>query len=488
MQYFVYMALGASLTLFPSFANGQSASNASLSLITNDDPAISYAPEYCQGSMTACFGSWWDTILPNGTGFKTTGGPFSTFKSAVTSLTFPFKGTSVEVHGLMDTQGALVFLQLDDQLVALNTSTGLHGQSLVPTLLHTFDNLDANTTHTLTFEWAGTGSTQGDGLLSLAYLDHLVVGNYLAVVNPNTLTPSTQDTTQNSPSQTVFSSPSSLSTSPAAVSLSSSSKGMSKGATAGLVIAILFIIALVSTVIFYNIRLRRRPLAPSEQFRIFVQSRQERRVEIDEPSSPSSFDLKARPHMSLPPPIYEYFSKGDSSYLDLESQSSRTNSEESLPGQVALDKQFLDLGDSPRGSAEDKRKTAVSALSIPASAYYKDSDAQSVMMCTLSRPRIAKGAIVGSPDHEFEYVYDDARADLPELPDASTSRCSTKKRSRQGLGTRLSNTMRRSMKRGAVPPVPPLPPPPPEADRLAVASSSRSIMSRKSCPPPYAIE
>lgn len=98
-----------------------------------------------------------------------------------TSLTFPFKGTSVEVHGLMDTQGALVTLQLDDQFVALNTSTGLRGQSLVPTILHTFDNLDANTTHTLTLQWAATGSTAGDGLLSFAYLDHLLVGNYRAV-------------------------------------------------------------------------------------------------------------------------------------------------------------------------------------------------------------------------------------------------------------------------------------------------------------------
>ncbi len=96
-------------------------------------------------------------------------------------MTFPFQGTSVEVHGLLDTQGAMMLLQLDDQIAAFNSSTGLRGQSMVPALIHTFNNLDANTTHTLTVEWAGTGSTPGDGLLSFGYFDHLIVGNYRAV-------------------------------------------------------------------------------------------------------------------------------------------------------------------------------------------------------------------------------------------------------------------------------------------------------------------
>ena len=93
-------------------------------------------------------------------------------------MTYSFYGSSLEIYGLADTNGANVVVQIDNFLAIVNTSTGIGGASLQPMMIYNYTGLDPGTVHTLSIGWSASGDFKPR---SFAFLDRLVVGDYQAV-------------------------------------------------------------------------------------------------------------------------------------------------------------------------------------------------------------------------------------------------------------------------------------------------------------------
>ncbi|KAL5537173.1 hypothetical protein ACEPAF_996 [Sanghuangporus sanghuang] len=302
------------------FVSGQSKTS-----VANSDPQINYSPEVCPGAaVTKCLGAWWDTAMADGSVIKTTAGPSSGYNNAQTTMSYSFYGSSLEIHGLADTDGANMIVQIDNFLIIVNTSTGIGGASLEPRMVYNHTQLDPEIAHTLSVGWSANmnPNTEAGGYkpLSYAYFDHLVVGDFRAVAAPSGTSTST------TPEQTS-----------STVAASSSSQALSSivkpGAVAGIVIAALLFLLLLGALVYYILRRRRqfsafRRRPPSPHVKVVIESQETRYAEsIGTPAQRESW--KAWPHLSLPP-VYGYGTdsgmdktgytdENGVSYLDLES-------------------------------------------------------------------------------------------------------------------------------------------------------------------------
>ena len=99
-----------------------------------------------------------------------------------TYIQYSFYGSSVDIYGLSDAQGAMLIVQIDDLFQMVNTSTGFKGASEVPRKLASFKTLDNSTVHSLSIGWcAGNNTNATTGLpfpLSFAYFSYLNVGDF----------------------------------------------------------------------------------------------------------------------------------------------------------------------------------------------------------------------------------------------------------------------------------------------------------------------
>ncbi|KAH8116515.1 hypothetical protein DFH11DRAFT_1829300 [Phellopilus nigrolimitatus] len=306
-----------------SLVEGQSGGTTG-ALIQNSNSRITYSPELCTSTnMADCVGAWWNTNLDDGTVVKTTAGPSSRYQNAQTTLTFPFRGTSLELHGFLDAAGANMILQLDNMTSMANTSSGMGGALRQPSVLANYTGLDADTVHTLTIGWFGNQAASGNSsaAYSFTYFDHFVVGGFRAVESTASATSGVSATT----------------------TPSASTKPLKArpGVIAGTVLAVLIFVTLFSVGSYCLLRHRRRFLRryPSSQHIEIITDSQEDRPS-DDPPSPASTILKASPHMSLPP-AYLHAQRSTSamygnkhregvSYLDLES-GGRESSEDGAP-------------------------------------------------------------------------------------------------------------------------------------------------------------
>ncbi|KAL5512935.1 hypothetical protein ACEPAH_3333 [Sanghuangporus vaninii] len=305
------------------FVSGQSKT-----IVANSDPQINYSPEVCPGSaVTECLGAWWDTAMANGSTIKTTAGPSSGYNNAQTTMSYSFYGSSLEIHGLVDTDGANMIVQIDNFLIIVNTSTGIGGASLEPRMVYNRTQLDPQIAHTLSIGWSANmnPNTEAGGYkpLSYAYFDHLVVGDFRAVL-PSSVAPSGTSTS------TVTEQTSSAVATSSSQALSSIVK---PGAVAGIVIAALLFLLLLGVLVYYILHRRRQLIVfrrrpPSPHVKVMIESQETRYAEsIGSPTQRESW--KARPHLSLPP-VYGfgtdvgtnntgYTDEKGVSYLDLES-------------------------------------------------------------------------------------------------------------------------------------------------------------------------
>ncbi|KAL5492139.1 hypothetical protein ACEPAI_3586 [Sanghuangporus weigelae] len=307
------------------FVSGQSKT-----IVANSDPQINYSPEVCPGSaVTKCLGAWWDSDMGDGSVIKTTAGPSSGYNNAQTTMSYSFYGSSLEIYGLADTDGANMIVQIDNFLIIVNTSTGIGGALLEPRMVYNHTQLDPQIAHTLSIGWSANmnPNTEAGGYkpLSYAYFDHLVVRDFRAVL-PSSVTPS-DTSTSTTPEQTAS----------AVAASSSSSQALSSivkpGAIAGIVIAAMFLLLLLGALVYYILRRRRqfnafRRRPPSPHVKVMIESQETRYAEsIGSPTQRESWN--ARPHLSLPP-VYGYGTDAgtdktgytdekDVSYLDLES-------------------------------------------------------------------------------------------------------------------------------------------------------------------------
>ncbi|KAL5531397.1 hypothetical protein ACEPAG_4274 [Sanghuangporus baumii] len=317
-------ALVALITL--AFTKMRFVSGQSKTIVANSDPQINYSPEVCPSSaVTKCLGAWWDTAMADGSVIKTTAGPSSGYNNAQTTMSYSFYGSSLEIHGLADTDGANMIVQIDNFLVIVNTSTGIGGASLEPRVVYNDTQLDPQIAHTLSIGWSANmnPNTEAGGYkpLSYTYFDHLVVGDFRAVITPSDTSTST------TPEQTAS----------AVAASSSSSQPLSSivkpGAIAGIVISALILLLLLGALVCYLLRRRRqfnafRRRTPTPHIKVMIESQETRYGEsIGSPTQRESW--KARPHLSLPP-VYGYGTDADAnkkgytdekgvSYLDLES-------------------------------------------------------------------------------------------------------------------------------------------------------------------------
>lgn len=248
-------------------------------------------------------------------------------------MEFSFQGSKVELHGLMDTEGANMMVQLDSVISDINTSTGAGGASLQHMVMFSKDNLNPDVVHTLSVGWVGNGAVSTQGPSIFMYFDHLVVWNYRVAATSST----SNNGTNLTPSQTSFSatsgygqSVSSATSSALPIGTSSAKSSASPGLFIGITLGcIVLLVAFVYGSVRF-LRYRRRLRAPSARFRLWVTTHMESRV--DGPPSPPLSMLMAKPHMSLPP-AYRRNSKAlekkreeeerkyreGISYLDLES-------------------------------------------------------------------------------------------------------------------------------------------------------------------------
>ncbi|KAI5120264.1 hypothetical protein M0805_004600 [Coniferiporia weirii] len=318
MMKLVSAALGAVFVVFLILSPAAAQTGGTTgTFIPNSDASIVYSPEVCTiQSGQNCLGAWWDTGLDDGTSVKTTAGPSSSYNNVQTTLTVSFRGTNLEVHGLRDAYGANMILQLDSTAGAVNTSTGVGGAVLKPSLLAFFSDLDAQTVHTLSLGWFANNVDNNGDTNSYAYFDHLVIANFQAVENSTTTTASMQS----SPTE----------------SLPPDSEGPSEpklasGAIAGIVVVLLLLVLLVFASCYF-LRHRRhflfRRRKPLQRVNLTV-SYDDAPGRTGSPASPAMTVLKAHPHTSLPPAYFaQWQAKGGSgygagdgytSYLDLES-------------------------------------------------------------------------------------------------------------------------------------------------------------------------
>lgn len=314
-------------------------------------------------------------------------------------MTFSFKGTSLMLYGLMDSQGANMIIQLDSGMSMVNTSTGIGGATQQPALLFESDNLDPNVVHTLTVGWLGNGESS-DSPETYMYFRQLTVNDYIAVyahslhlcyvwmtyvrsyrapsasltVAPEATPTLTQIVSSTKASMTL---PTPLTSS---VALSSTSqRSVGPGAVVGAILASLVVFAAFVFMLVRYIRGRyqHRLLAPSKQFKLFISSQRERRVDGDiESLSPAESTTKAVPYVEHPIPLYRLkngkseaskvgsMDKPDSmSYLDFDTSSSEYEDRMTLKDRI---RRTIRLSYPPRAHARrQKRKPAprISTLS-----------------------------------------------------------------------------------------------------------------------------
>ncbi|EJD07320.1 uncharacterized protein FOMMEDRAFT_149837 [Fomitiporia mediterranea MF3/22] len=347
------------LTMMNVFLVYGQSGEAAKTIIPNSDPAISYLPEYCpSGGLLGCYGAWWDTTMNDGSIIKTTAGPTSHYNNAQTAFSYSFYGSNIELHGLGDTFGANIIMQLDSFLVIVNTSTGSGGPSQLPQLLYNSSDLDPQTIHTLSVGWSRNNIPNKDlgvdNPLSFAYFDRLEISNYRPA-----------DGIASAASSTTYGS--TVPASPTAASLSSQSASpkLKSGALAGVIIASLlcFILFCAFSAYFLRYRRRRRTLRhrpTSSHVKVTIESDEIRFADIIPSPSPSE-SWKAHPHLSLPPAYVHSGSCGVDaagygcekgvSYLDLE------------PGSTSLDSVPLPFLKFDPVDGEKKKKSRLSVLS-----------------------------------------------------------------------------------------------------------------------------
>lgn len=208
-----------------------------------------------------------------------------------TILVYHFYGTSLEVHGLRDAAGSIMKLQLDDGAASVNTSTGKNGGTQVPSLLAVYDGLDASRAHTLTIGWSASYVNGDNSSQSYAYFDHLMISNLRKA-----------QVTTASPSQASPTAPNVVTT------IEETGVHLGRGDIAGIVIAVFLVIGIFSAISYWVLRRRRRLFGwrGYHAKRISMIRSSQKESKFDDPPSPATSNMKAHPHLSLPP---AYFSE-----------------------------------------------------------------------------------------------------------------------------------------------------------------------------------
>lgn len=323
-------------------------------------------------------------------------------------MEFSFQGSKIEIHGLMDSEGANMMIQLDSNISGINTSTGAGGTSLEPTILFSQSGLDSDVVHTLSVGWVGNGTVDTSRPSSYVYLDHVVVWNYRAVAitssSDNSTDPFppqasvTAGTGQGAASATASSSP---------IGTSSAKSSVNPGIFVGVTLACiaLIVVFVCGSVLF--LRRRRRLRSPSARFRLWVTTHTE--SQVDGPPSPPPSMLEAKPYMSLPPAY--------------RTETKAVETRESKDARYREGMSYLDLepGTSVEGSigfaapeVQSRDRQAVK-VSIPQRVHLKESELTSpytpftpytVRVGQVIRPQYSQATLVAPNNAENEHEHE----------------------------------------------------------------------------------